>query len=168
MVAQAYSVSREKQDAYALRSHSRAAHAQATGLFADEILPVRIGEAIVSEDDMIRPGVTLESLAGLKSVFPDWGHGTTTAGNASGVGDGAAMCILMTRERARKQGMEILGKWVGCSIVGEYRTCMIYPGAEPSDTHGPSLTLQSQQAWSPVSWVLDQLPRSLKSWSRQA
>ncbi|EEB97730.1 hypothetical protein MPER_02892, partial [Moniliophthora perniciosa FA553] len=68
--------------------------------------------------DTVRPGVTAESLAGLKSVFPNWGPATTTAGNASGVGDGAALCILTTRERAEREGMEILGKWVASTVVG--------------------------------------------------
>jgi acetyl-CoA acyltransferase 1 len=65
----------------------------------------------------MRPGVTMDSLAALKPVFPDWGD-NTTAGNASGIGDGAALCILTTRERARAEGMEILAKWVGCAVVG--------------------------------------------------
>lgn len=60
----------------------------------------------------------MESLTGLKPVFPDWGKQTTTAGNASGIGDGAAICILTTRERAQAEGMKILAKWVGCAVVG--------------------------------------------------
>ena len=53
-------------------------------------------------------------------MFPQWGEGSTTAGNASGVGDGAAICILTTRERAEHEEMEILAKWIGCSVVGKY------------------------------------------------
>ena len=74
--------------------------------------------SILSVDDTIRPGVTLESLAKLKPVFPEWGSATTTAGNASGVGDGAAICILTTRERAETEGMDIIGKWVASTFVG--------------------------------------------------
>ncbi len=70
------------------------------------------------EDDTVRPGVTMDSLSKLKPVFPDWGEALTTAGNASGVGDGAALCILTTRERAEQESMEILGKWVASSVVG--------------------------------------------------
>lgn len=73
---------------------------------------------MLSVDDTIRNGVTLESLSKLKPVFAEWGVATTTAGNASGVGDGAAICILTTRERAEKEGMEILGKWVASTFVG--------------------------------------------------
>lgn len=92
----------------------------ASGIFADEILPVEIKGSVISVDDTIRPGVTMESLSSLKSAFPNWGPATTTAGNASGVGDGAALCILTTRARAHAEGMEILGKWVGSAVVGEY------------------------------------------------
>lgn len=60
----------------------------------------------------------MESLAKLKPVFPDWGNSTTTAGNASGIGDGAAICILTTRSNAERNGMEILGKWVASTFVG--------------------------------------------------
>lgn len=118
MVADHFKVSREKQDYYALISHSRAEKAQKAGIFKVEIIPIEIGGKQIHEDDTIRPGVTAESLAGLKPVFPDWGSGVTTAGNASGIGDGAALCILTTRERAEKEGMEILGKWVASSVVG--------------------------------------------------
>ena len=92
--------------------------ASAEGIFAQEILPVEIRGQTISVDDTIRPGVTLESLAKLKPVFPDWGNSTTTAGHASGVGDGAAICILTTRSNAERKGMEILGKFVASTFVG--------------------------------------------------
>ncbi|KAG2159908.1 3-ketoacyl-CoA thiolase [Suillus bovinus] len=111
MVAQTYKVSRQKQDEYALISHTRANKALNTGIFSDEIIPVEIRGTVISVDDTIRPGVTMEMLSGLKPVFQDWGDSTTTAGNASGIGDGAA-------ERAEKENMEILGKWVGSAVVG--------------------------------------------------
>ncbi|KAG0708900.1 Thiolase, N-terminal domain-containing protein [Suillus ampliporus] len=111
MVAQTYKVSRQKQDEYALISHTRAAKSMATGIFSDEIIPVEL-------HDTVRPGVTMEMLSGLKPAFQDWGDAATTAGNASGIGDGAAVCILTTRERAEKENMEILGKWVGSAVVG--------------------------------------------------
>lgn len=55
----------------------------------------------------------------MKPAFPGWGNEVTTAGNASGIGDGAALCILTTRERAEREGMHILGKWVASSVVGK-------------------------------------------------
>jgi acetyl-CoA acyltransferase 1 len=119
MVAQTYNISREKQDSYALRSHTRAIEAQKAGIFKDEILPVTLPDStVVAQDDTIRPGVTAESLAGLKSAFPDWHPASTTAGNASGVGDGAAVCMLMTRERAEKEGLEVLGKYISSVVTG--------------------------------------------------
>ena len=138
MVALTYKVSREKQDAFALISHTRAENvstlsgsrcscsstscikASKAGIFAEEIVPIELREKTISVDDTIRPGVTAESLQKLKPVFPDWGKAFTTAGNASGVGDGAAICILTTRERAQREGMEILGKFVASTFVGKY------------------------------------------------
>ena len=92
--------------------------AQSAGIFKDEIIPIEIRGLLISEDDTIRHGVTAESLAKLKGVFPGWGNSSTTAGNASGVGDGAALCVLTSRKYAEMEGMDILGKWVGCSVVG--------------------------------------------------
>ncbi|OAX42359.1 3-ketoacyl-CoA thiolase [Rhizopogon vinicolor AM-OR11-026] len=118
MVAHTYKVSRQKQDEYALISHTRAAKAMTNGIFSEEIIPIEVRGTVISVDDTIRPGVTMEMLSGLKPVFQDWGEAATTAGNASGIGDGAALCILTTRERAEKENMEIIGKWVGSAVVG--------------------------------------------------
>ena len=87
-------------------------------MFVDEIIPVTLRGKVISVDDTIRPGVTSESLSGLKPAFPSWGEASTTAGNASGVGDGAGLCILTTREQAQRENMPILGKWVGAAVVG--------------------------------------------------
>lgn len=94
------------------------AQALADGVFSDEILPIELRGAIVSVDDTVRPNVSAEGLATLKSSFPEWGDASTTAGNASGVGDGAALCILTTRARAKAEGLNILAKFVGTAIVG--------------------------------------------------
>lgn len=118
MVAQQYNISRAKQDEYALRSHQRAERATAAGMFRDEILPLRIGQAIIDMDDTIRPGTTAEGLAKLKPAFADWGDGSTTAGNASGVGDGVALHVITTRANAEKEGMQIVAKWGGCVVAG--------------------------------------------------
>jgi acetyl-CoA acetyltransferase len=140
MVAETYKISRRKQDEYAFISHSRAGkvsillyyeamdiadacllsfQAVAEGVFADEIIPVELRGSVISVDDTIRQGVTLEGLSALKPVFPNWGQSSTTAGNASGVGDGAALCILTTRARAEQEGMEILGKYIYSTVVGQ-------------------------------------------------
>lgn len=88
------------------------------GIFASEILPIELNGQIISIDDTIRPGVTAEGLAALKPAFPKWGHASTTAGNASGVGDGAGVVFLTTRDRAEQEGMEVLGKYVASTVVG--------------------------------------------------
>ncbi|KAG6902881.1 hypothetical protein C0995_010050 [Termitomyces sp. Mi166 len=118
MVAETYKVSRQKQDKYALISHERANKALSSGIFQDEIIPIEIKGTVYSKDDTIRPNVSAESLASLKPAFPNWGEASTTAGNASGIGDGAAICVLTTRERAQRDGLPIVGKWVGSAIVG--------------------------------------------------
>ncbi|KAH9984674.1 3-ketoacyl-CoA thiolase [Russula compacta] len=118
MVAQTYNISRQKQDEYALISHSRATKALADGVFAEEILPIKLRGVVVSVDDTVRPNVSAEGLAALKPSFPEWGGASTTAGNASGVGDGAALCILTTRAHAQAAGYDILAKFVGTAIVG--------------------------------------------------
>ena len=85
----------------------------------EEIIPIELKGTIVSVDDTIRPGVTMDGLAALKPAFPDWGNASTTAGNASGVGDGAGICILTTRTKAQEEGMEIIGKYVASTVVGK-------------------------------------------------
>lgn len=121
---------------------SNAQQAVADGKFAEEIIPIELRGVVISEDDTIRPGVTLEGLAALKPSFPNWGESTTTAGNASGVGDGAALCILTTRSEANRKGLEIIGKYVTSAVVGQFgytaasmvffiHECVCAKGVEP-------------------------------------
>ncbi|KAM5535440.1 hypothetical protein V8D89_010962 [Ganoderma adspersum] len=147
MVARAYNVPRQKQDEYALISHTRASKAVSEGIFADEILPVELRGAVVSVDDTVRPGVTLESLAKLKPVFLE--DGASTAGNSSGVGDGAALCILTTRARAEKEGWGIIGKYVASAFVGvEPRYMGISPAvAIPKVLAQTGLTKEDIDVW---------------------
>ena len=102
-----------------LNFECRRIQALKAGFFKDEIIPVEIRGQSIVHDDTVRPGVTAESLTSLKPVFPELGDSSTTAGNASGIGDGAALCILTTREKAEEEGMEVLGKWVASTVVGE-------------------------------------------------
>ena len=132
--------------------HSQALNA---GKFTSEIIPIDIDGRIISIDDTVRPGVTASSLSSLKPVFPQWGPGenlgeaTTTAGNASGVGDGAALCILTTRSRAQKEGWDVLGRWVWSSIVGvEPRVMGIAPVmAIPKLLEGTGLKKEDVDVW---------------------
>jgi acetyl-CoA C-acetyltransferase len=111
-VADRWNVSREDQDAFAFRSQQRWAAAQAAGRFADELVPV--GEATVDEHP--RPDSSLEKLAALKPVFRP--GGTVTAGNASGVNDGAAALVIASEEKARALGATPMAVFVGSTAAG--------------------------------------------------
>ncbi|MBS7662941.1 3-oxoadipyl-CoA thiolase [Pseudomonas lalucatii] len=119
-VADDYQVSRADQDAFALRSQQRAAAAQAAGFFAEEIVPVvikgRKGDTVIEQDEHLRPDTTLEVLTKLKPVNgPDK---TVTAGNASGVNDGAAALILASAEAVRKHGLTPRARVLGMASAG--------------------------------------------------
>ncbi|WFU50530.1 3-oxoadipyl-CoA thiolase [Sinorhizobium terangae] len=114
-VAEDYKVSREDQDAFALRSQAKAAAAQANGRLAKEIvsvtIPQRKGEAIIVDRDEHPRATTMEALAKLKAPFRE--GGTVTAGNASGVNDGAAALIIASEEAARKHGLTPIARILG-------------------------------------------------------
>ncbi len=111
-VAERYGVSREEQDRFALRSQKRWAEADREGRFADELVPV--GE--VARDEHPRPDTTLEALAALSPAFRE--GGTVTAGNASGINDGAAAVVVAAEERARELGREPLAQFVASAVAG--------------------------------------------------
>lgn len=132
-VASRYGVSRADQDALAVRSHQRAAAAQAAGKFDKEIVPVttrwqevtkdgeKVGEETeitVSKDDGIRANASLEMMAKLKPAFK--ADGTSTAGNSSQISDGAAATLMMRRSTATELGLSssIIGKWAGTAVAG--------------------------------------------------
>src|SRR5450830_1467533 len=119
-VADDFKISRADQDAFALRSQQRTAAAQAAGFFAEEIVPVRVahkkGETVVEYDEHPRADTTLETLARLKPVNgPDK---TVTAGNASGVNDGAAALILASAEAVKKHGLTARARVLGMASAG--------------------------------------------------
>jgi 3-oxoadipyl-CoA thiolase len=111
-VAERWAVSREEQDAFALRSQQRWAEANAAGRFADEVVPV--GEVAIDEHP--RPHATGEALTGLRPAFRS--GGTVTAGNASGINDGAAALVIASEEKATELGIEPLGAFVGSAVAG--------------------------------------------------
>ena len=120
-VAEQYGISRERQDAFALSSHQRAVAAMDAGRFAAEIVPVSIpqrkGESlVVAQDERPRRDTSLESLAKLKPAFR--AGGTVTAGNSSGMNDGAAVLLLMSAERAKALGLKARARWVGSAAAG--------------------------------------------------
>ncbi|HKI86767.1 MAG TPA: thiolase family protein, partial [Thermoanaerobaculia bacterium] len=119
-LAQDYGISREDQDRFALQSQQRAAAAWESGKLEDEIVPVVVGKGkrarTVERDEHMRSDTTLEGLAKLPTAFGE--GGSVTAGNASGIVDGAAMMILTTAERAKARGAKALGRLVSWAVVG--------------------------------------------------
>ncbi|MEZ5655822.1 MAG: acetyl-CoA C-acetyltransferase [Sphingobium sp.] len=120
-LAEKYQITRDEQDAFAVASQNKAEAARASGRFSDEIVPVTIksrkGETIVDQDEYIRAGATIEAMQKLRPAFKK--EGTVTAGNASGINDGAAALILMTEEDAKARGAKILGRiasWATCGV----------------------------------------------------
>jgi acetyl-CoA C-acetyltransferase len=119
-VARQWQITREEQDQFAVASQNKAEAAKKAGKFKDEITPVTIktkkGDVVFSEDEYIREGATLESVAKLRPAFQK--DGTVTAGNASGINDGAAAVVLMTLEEAKKRGIEPLARIVSWANAG--------------------------------------------------
>ncbi|MBL4759168.1 MAG: acetyl-CoA C-acetyltransferase [Rhizobiales bacterium] len=119
-VASQWQITRDQQDAFALASQNKAETAQKAGKFKDEIVPVTIssrrGDTVVSEDEYIRHGVVLEDMTKLRSAFQK--EGTVTAGNASGINDGAAAVILMSGADAEKRGLKPMARVVSWAQAG--------------------------------------------------
>ena len=119
-VAQRWQITREQQDELAARSQARAEAAQKSGRFKDEIVPVKIktrkGDVLVADDEYPKHGTTIEVLAKLRPAFDK--NGTVTAGNASGINDGAAAVVLMSADEARKRGVKPLARIVSWATAG--------------------------------------------------
>jgi acetyl-CoA C-acetyltransferase len=119
-VATRWQITREQQDAFAAQSQSRAEAAQKAGRFKDEIVPVKIqsrkGDTLVDVDEYPRHGTTIETLAKLRPAFDK--NGTVTAGNASGINDGAAAVVLMTDAEAAKRDVKPLARIVSWATAG--------------------------------------------------
>jgi acetyl-CoA C-acetyltransferase len=125
-VAKAYQISRETQDQFALASQQKAEAAQKAGKFADEIVPITVEvkkeDVAVANDEYPRHGTTIEALAKLRSAFSS--DGTVTAGNASGLNDGAAMVVLMTEAEAVRRNLQPLARIAGWATRGVDPTLM--------------------------------------------
>lgn len=119
-IAEQFSVSREDQDKFALRSQQHAYKAQQEGKFVSQIVPVTVhtrkGDIICDKDEFIRPDVTLESLAKLRPAFKK--GGTVTAGNASGINDGAAAVVVMSKKKAAELGIKPLANILNWASAG--------------------------------------------------
>jgi acetyl-CoA C-acetyltransferase len=119
-IAKKWQITREEQDTFAFNSQSKCEAAQKAGKFNDEIIPVTIkgrkGDIIVDTDEHPTHGTTMESLSKLRAAFDK--EGTVTAGNASGINDGAAALVLMSADNAAKRGVEPLGRIVSWATAG--------------------------------------------------
>ncbi|HVR95072.1 MAG TPA: thiolase family protein [Thermoanaerobaculia bacterium] len=119
-LAKDYGISREEQDQFAILSQRRAGEAWAQCRLSQEVVPVEVGKGkrakVIDKDDHLRPETTMEDLAGLPTAFDK--DGFVTAGNASGIVDGAAMMLLSTAQRAQERGWQPLGRILSWSVVG--------------------------------------------------
>ena len=119
-VAREFQITRDAQDEFAVASQNKAEAAQKSGRFKDEIVPVTIktrkGDIVVDQDEYIRAGATLDGVAKLRPAFQK--DGTVTAGNASGINDGAAAVVLMSAEDAAKRGVTPLARIVSWATAG--------------------------------------------------
>jgi acetyl-CoA C-acetyltransferase len=147
-VAQQWQISRDMQDEFAVASQNKAEAAQKAGRFADEIVPytvkTRKGDTVVEHDEYIRHGATLDAMAKLRPAFSK--DGTVTAGNASGLNDGAAGVLLMTAEAAEKRGIEPLAR------IAAYATA----GLDPS-IMGVGPIHASRKALAKAGWKVEDL-----------
>jgi acetyl-CoA C-acetyltransferase len=119
-VAEKYGVSRDEADEYALNSHQRAARATQAGAFAGQIVPVEVKQRnetlTFATDEHVRPNATSEALAKLPPVFKK--DGSVTAGNASGINDGAAFMLVTSRSKAHELGLSVQGRLVSYAVAG--------------------------------------------------
>jgi acetyl-CoA C-acetyltransferase len=147
-VAREFQITRQQQDEFAVASQNKAEAAQKAGRFKDEIVPVTIksrkGDVVVDQDEYIRAGATMDSVAKLKPAFQK--DGTVTAANASGINDGAAAVVLMTASEAARRGVTPLARIVSWATAG-VDPALMGTGPIPS----------SRKALKKAGWTVDQL-----------
>ncbi|MCF1505445.1 acetyl-CoA C-acetyltransferase [Afifella sp. H1R] len=147
-VARQWQITREQQDSFAVASQNKAEAAQKAGRFKDEIVPVTVkgrkGDTVVEDDEYIRAGTTIEKVSALRPAFDK--EGSVTAGNASGINDGAAAAVIMTAEMAEKRGIEPLARIVSWATAGVDPAVM---GTGPIPA--------SRKALEKAGWTIDDL-----------
>jgi acetyl-CoA acyltransferase len=127
LIAEKWGISKEEMDAFAVRSHQRAHKAHAEGRFAKEIMPIRLkgsdgADIVFDKDETVRPGTTMESLAGLKTAF---GTKVITAGNSSPISDGASAVLLMSGKKAKELGIQPRARIVTSAVAGADAVLML-------------------------------------------
>ncbi|MDQ0325739.1 acetyl-CoA C-acetyltransferase [Rhodopseudomonas julia] len=147
-VARQWQITREQQDSFAVASQNKAEAAQKAGRFKDEIVPVTVkgrkGDTVVEDDEYIRAGTTIDKVSALRPAFDK--EGSVTAGNASGINDGAAAAVIMTAEMAEKRGIEPLARIVSWATAGVDPAVM---GTGPIPA--------SRRALEKAGWTIDDL-----------
>ncbi|WP_414832589.1 acetyl-CoA C-acetyltransferase [Afifella sp. YEN Y35] len=147
-VARQWQITREQQDSFAVASQNKAEAAQKAGRFKDEIVPVTVkgrkGDTVVEDDEYIRAGTTIDKVSALRPAFDK--EGSVTAGNASGINDGAAAAVIMTAEMAEKRGIEPLARIVSWATAGVDPAVM---GTGPIPA--------SRKALEKAGWTIDDL-----------
>jgi acetyl-CoA C-acetyltransferase len=147
-VAREFQITRDAQDEFAVASQNKAEAAQKAGRFRDEIVPVTVknrkGDIVVDQDEYIRAGATLDGVAKLRPAFSK--EGTVTAGNASGINDGAAAVVVMTAAEAAKRGIEPMARIVSWATAGVDPAVM---GTGPIPA--------SRRALAKAGWTIDDL-----------
>ncbi|HEX7854128.1 MAG TPA: acetyl-CoA C-acetyltransferase [Sphingobium sp.] len=147
-LAEKYQISREEQDAFAVASQNKAEAARASGRFADEIVPVTIkgrkSDTVIEHDEYIRDGATIEAMQSLKPAFKK--DGTVTAGNASGLNDGAAAIVVMSAQEAAQRGATILAR------IASFGTC----GVDPA-IMGIGAAFATRRALDKAGWTIADL-----------
>ena len=143
-LAEKYQITREAQDEFAVASQNKAEAARASGRFKDEIVPVTVkgrkGDTVIDADEYIRAGATLEAVQGLRPAFKK--DGTVTAGNASGINDGAAALVVMTAADAAQRNAPILGR------IASFATCGVDPAIMGIGPAPASRTALAKAGWS--------------------
>ncbi|WP_449455272.1 acetyl-CoA C-acetyltransferase [Streptococcus suis] len=150
-IAKNYDISREEQDRFALSSQLKASTAQSKNRFLEEIVPVPVPQRkgnsiVVTEDEYIKAGTTFEKLSALRPAFVRDGSGTVTAGNASGINDGAAAVLLMSRDKAEELGLPILG------TIKAYASAGVAP-----EVMGTGPIPSTQKVLAKVGWTVEDL-----------
>ena len=144
-VAEQWQISREEQDAFAAKSQNNAEKARAEGRFQDEIVPFTIetrkGDIVVDRDEHIREGATPEGMSKLRAVFTK--DGSVTAGNASGINDGAAVALLMSADEAEARGIEPMAR------IASYATVGLDPSIMGTGPIGASRKALEKAGWTP-------------------
>ncbi len=169
-VAREWQITRDQQDEFAVASQNKAEAAQKAGRFKDEIVPVTVkgrkGDTVVDNDEYIRHGATLESVGKLRPAFDK--DGTVTAGNASGINDGASAMVLMSEANASKRGITPMARivsWATAGVDPEGDGLGSDPGLQEGAGEGRLVGRPTSTSWRPTRRSPRRPARSTRTWA---